>query len=737
MKTDFHFKLISRVIVLAILVIVVFAMQRSVDTVAEDTPVGPTEIAGWAWSPITGWVSLNCLNDFDGDQILENFCGLPYYAYNLAIEYTVPDDPHITGCAWSGNNAGGAGKPLGWICFSDPPAGGTGALPDGVPTSSSYINALEPNTAISYASILAFQAVDLEATKIGFPIAGADISGGIDSDNPINGCFNCFTEKTYGCLLSADSCDACLGGDDSCDDQDACPDQADPPLVNLCIVKSTEDHCDNCLDYDYYNGRCSVTTTISCQNSDDCPDYATGEICEQIKSCLDAFGEIVDCTDDTDDCDVPLECIERDIGEFKSVIGGYACHQCEIQDFDNTVEMSSYDTNINSCNACDIAHNTPGVMFDNQNGYVGSDEQLPPDPADCYLTQDDMQAEDFCHRAHLGGWGWNAWDDGGVVHGLGWFQFSPRITTSSKPYFSVERGSIYSLGNIFSRYSPPFGRANAAYLIESSGAITNFVSFSTLYDDYQGELEYRPDIDFLNQNTGADENRKYDNALGSLDAEAFTVDYDGTGRNKFGSTIVNNADLTFELAVANGLQGKVFTTPGDYDLSGDIAIKKGNNTNGSGIVVINGDLTILDGASVTYDSLGIINFLSEIPSLVWVVKGDVVIEGGVEEIVGTFIVLRADGSICDPYIVSEDDITIPPRNSCGRFDTCDQDLDCGDQLKVTGNVLAKQFDMGRDFRNPDKEASELFQNDGRLQANPPPGLTDFSKVIPRFTDNPY
>ena len=33
----------------------------------------------------------------------------------------------------------------------------------------------------------------------------------------------------------------------------------------------------------------------------------------------------------------------------------------------------------------------------------------------------------------------------------------------------------------------------------------------------------------------------------------------------------------------------------------------------------------------------------------------------------------------------------------------------------------------------ERKPAELFINDGRLQANPPLGFTDFSKVIPRFT----
>jgi hypothetical protein len=744
MKTDFHFKIISRVVVLAILVLVIFAMQRSVNTVAEDTPIGPTEIGGWAWSQVTGWVSLNCMADWDGDKVLENACvnsgpgdDVPY---NLAIEDTNPDNPHITGCAWSGNTGPGGGTPLGWICFSDPPAAGTDALPDGVPTSSSYINALDNNIDNSYAAIIAFQGVAEDSYKIGFPISG-DVAGTIDENNPINGCFNCFTEKTYLCEIGNGSCTACPGGEDSC--YTDCPQQGDPLADDLCVVKIREDKCDNCLDYDYYDGRCEDGggggSHDSCQNDDDC----TAETCEPAFWCPNAIGTIIDCTEDDSACDDPVDCVEHAIGELKNVKGGYACSDCDIADFDNRIAMSSYDFNPNNCNLCNAAFSTPGVMFDNQNGYIGSCEQLGDQipicggiTPNCDLSVPTTTDPNFCHRAQLGGWAWNAWDNGEPVNpGLGWFQFSPRITTTSKPYFSVERGSIYSLGNIFSRYAPPYGRANASYLIESGGAITNFVSSSTLAGNYQGELDFRPGIDFLTLNVGT--NEKYDNALGNIDLKGLTDIYRTEGGiddyNKYNSKIETVEGNFFN---ASPLLGKVLHISGDFTPTVS-TINSGNaGTNGSGIVVVEGDLILNN--NISYDG-DIVDFLVEIPSIVWIVKGDIIIDGDVDSLAGTFIALGDPAAAdCPPYPVDYPDVPLPPSNSCGRIDTCTDDLDCNNKLIVYGNVLAKQFDMGRTWSNTSlRDASEIFQNDGRLQANPPAGLVDFSKVVPRFTDSPY
>ena len=120
--------------------------------------------------------------------------------------------------------------------------------------------------------------------------------------------------------------------------------------------------------------------------------------------------------------------------------------------------------------------------------------------------------------------------------------------------------------------------------------------------------------------------------------------------------------------------------------------------------------------NITYQP-DVINTLQSIPSIVWIVEGDVNIADNVTSIVGTYIVL-GDGS-----------------TGSGQFNT---GLSSTNSLIVYGSVLAKKFNLQRayyDPNNPDIPA-EQFVNDGRLQANPPPGLLDFSKAMPRFNMNP-
>jgi len=99
---------------------------------------GPQDnVYGWAWAGAPqavppeklglGWISFNCLNDYDGDGTKEDHCtgvnpetGLGYVNYGVNIE---PSTGFFEGFAWSEN--------IGWIWFAptDTPPGETGPKP--------------------------------------------------------------------------------------------------------------------------------------------------------------------------------------------------------------------------------------------------------------------------------------------------------------------------------------------------------------------------------------------------------------------------------------------------------------------------------------------------------------------------------------------------------------------------------------------------------------------------------
>lgn len=736
MKFNQHFHLYSRLMVVGLLALAVFALQRSVDTRAEVTP-DFAEIDGWAWNPDAGWLSLNCLNDFDGDHILDNSC-LGGIDYKLTlVNDDAPDQDFVRGCAWAGSKVGASTASLGWICFSDPcpvgdPSCVTYALDDGVPIDPDYINALRHDPTVPtldyYASILSLTSTPAgwDAYKLGFPIQTPTTT----PTGPIKGCVNCYTEYTYGCDITGAACN-CDNGVSSCTHDD-CDPVGDPLQNQLCVVTSTAEKCDNCLQYDYYQGRCDLEPSVSCLNDDDC----SAGICEPISTCSENID--LDCTDNANNCDDPANCTARPIDTLKRTTGGFSCSACTVNDFGNDIDINTYGWNNNICNSCATGFYTPGVIFENNNGYVGTQEQ--EDACTEYGgigVGDNMEADDFCERVHLGGWAWNAWNTGppdNLNMGLGWWHFSPRITTTTKPYFSVERGSIYSGSYIFGRYAPPSGRYNASYLIESGGTITNIVSQITQDDpDNQGEIGNRPwTIDFLSP-VGT----HYANALGFVDylglITTFYIDdsdpMNPKNINKYGSEIfafdpddsedpdgfIDQIDEEDE-----ALTGRVFYAHDDENnpliINDALEIKIGSVAGrGSGIIIVDGDLEI--NSNITYES-GAVSNLQDIPSLVWVVKGDVVIHPTVTRLAGTFIVL-GDGGNC-----------ATPDAGCGQFFSGNGNT----QLEIYGNVLARRFNLERTWYDTSLEPAELFINDGRLQANPPLGLTDFSRAIPRFSE---
>lgn len=728
MKSDFHFHFYSRIVIMAVLAVSVVFIQKSVRSDAQIESY-PYDVSGWAWAASAGWLSLNCYNDFTTPGEYENRCSPTNYGLD------VDGLGKVTGCAWAGNALNNGGNPLGWVCFSDP------LLAQGpsfaVATSSTYLNALDPGT---FASILnqenwkcagginvglsclkANEAIncplstcvftDNGSWQLGFPIsssANLDIDApniGLPTETPpdngkdINGCFNCYEEYSYACSVSGNPCTSDI----------ECPTIGTPPneQTQTCsVVTSIDYNCDNCLEYFYYLGKCGnggVGSGTSCKNDDTC---VSPEVCEAISTCYLNIEQ--DCTNNPTSCTGgAINCVPREIGSLKKLIGAYNCSQCNIESYDNICGINAYQGNINSCAMCENTFYTPGVMLDNKHYNLAAGE-----------------------TANLCGWAWNAWEDTsapGITYGLGWFQFGPRVVTTTRPYLSVEGGNIYSKGDITGRYLPPFGHYNASYLIESSGSITNFISSSTLTGIYQGEFAYRPNINFFQFDAG---NFKYNNALGDIDYVGLIVDFSGgSDINKYGSKI--NRIASGNMSISGPLGGEVYyyMTPLNIPVGADLEIPAGTALvpNASGIIVVEGDLTI--DKNIVYETGSNYSNLKNIPSLVWIVRGDLLIGPAVTDLAGTFIVL-GDGnpSTCNPVVAT-----------CGQINTCNTTLpaECKDNpLIISGNVLARYFNLGRTYINPStKEPSEKFINDGHIQANPPPGLEDFSNVIPRFSEN--
>lgn len=712
MKADFHLHFYTRIFfAVAVGAMALFLWQKSIQTEALLHP--ELYIRGWAWSPIAGWISLNCNNDFNFDGILENHCSdnPPYSNYGLYLTQAGAANT-IQGCAWAGQPVDGvsASSALGWICFSDPPPDGPGV---DVYLTYNFINPSDPTR--PWPSIEKLDEPPMAAyydeliTGLGYSIP----NDGSDPDypqpgDPLDGCFNCRVENIYAC---GNSPQVLYPRDPTC--AGTCQEGYS------CILVDQENYCDNCIEYQYYPGICS-------HNGADCridADCGAGNTCENLSTCSNKVWQrctdISDCgslagycliesnhaCNDDGDCDayegdscVPNVCQERVIGALHRAIGGFNCRACTIDNFDNTCDLNSYGYNRNRCEDCVLVSSNPSVSVDSQYG------------------QDD--------EARLCGWGYN--------EEMGWFWFSPRVASSTKPYISVEGGGIYARESIYSPYAPPLGRYNASYLIESGGHITNFISSSTLSGLYYGELKNRPLVDFFSPSGG-----KYRNILGAIDYTGLITPY-ANDRNKYGSEVLifdDSSELSALAAFINDLtvlDGKVFYVPTaapglGYATIGsvgvDITLDNEEGGLASGVIIVNTNLIL--NTNVRYDDTGAdISNLKEINSLVWIVRGDLIVDSAVTNLAGTFIILGT-GSSCDGP---------SPVEGCGRFISCDPARGaCNRQLVVDGSVLARRFELTRDYYDNEAPA-ELFINNGRLRANPPPGLSDFGQLLPRFLE---
>jgi hypothetical protein len=186
--------------------------------------------------------------------------------------------------------------------------------------------------------------------------------------------------------------------------------------------------------------------------------------------------------------------------------------------------------------------------------------------------------------------------------------------------------------------------------------------------------------------------------------------------------------------LAAGIGGRVLYYPSSVAVNSAVKVAEGHNgVSGAGIVYVDGNLTINN--DITYATTTV-NRLKYIPSLVWIVRGDVNIDPTVKNLAGTFIVIGDGSPHTCPAIVSANNP--PASQGCGRFSTGnDSGILAGPQgLIVSGHVLARQFLFQRSYNAADNKnkakPSETFIADGRLQANPPDGLADLSRTLPKF-----
>jgi hypothetical protein len=290
-------------------------------------------------------------------------------------------------------------------------------------------------------------------------------------------------------------------------------------------------------------------------------------------------------------------------------------------------------------------------------------------------------------------------------------------------------GDIYSggdLGSSSTNKAPGFpggfdtttNLCNATYRLVAAGTSTNFCTSATVYGT--------ADSPFVKENatlypmpTAANE---YTTQIGSLDLEGLTLvakTVGGKKFNKYGNEVVETGEVaTLNLSEVLGveecgkpckvrLDGKVYHVRGSLNIDKDFLFLARDpddpKATSSGTIIADDYITV--ESNLDYEVSNEIAKPSQLPSVAFIAGLDIKFPCHVSSVKGVF------------YSKSAIDILSNPP--------CDQ------QLNISGVMVAPVFNIQRSYagNSGNLEPAVRIVNDGRLQVNPPPGLTSLADGI--------
>jgi len=324
----------------------------------------------------------------------------------------------------------------------------------------------------------------------------------------------------------------------------------------------------------------------------------------------------------------------------------------------------------------------------------------------------------------LAGWAWNGNNDVASTTGAGWINFSvlgaPGIVY---PWLETQFGSVYGQSNIKQRSS--VSGVNATYCIFAQD-VYNFSSKNC------SAVVKNVGISYLSDGASS---QVYKNALGKIDVAGLTAVHNHTtigsityNYNKYGQQIINGAPNFLQ-----PLDNKVYVVNGDLVINeNNVIINGASGEKGNGLIIVKGNLEIKK--NVTYGSSAL-SSLGELASVAWVVKGDVIIDPDVEKVAGAFILLGNGTASC--LYENGASCGVSLTDEYPRFQQIGHGIffsgDSNKPLTIVGLIMAKSFGFYRTYSNI-KQGSERIIYDGRLIANPPPGLKGLAEGLPVIRD---
>lgn len=306
-----------------------------------------------------------------------------------------------------------------------------------------------------------------------------------------------------------------------------------------------------------------------------------------------------------------------------------------------------------------------------------------------------------------------------------------------KPWVETKYGDIYSRGDITGDIITT--RDVATFLIRSERTIgTAWASACSVEGSTPaGMSDCKETVLSADAISFPDKSNKYTiSSLGSLDflnkpinaSPSFGYQDFNTVlndlRNRYGA---HRVVLASSFTNSTPLGGKIFYNNGVATVSTLFSISSGNTLtftqgaagiNGSGLIIINGNLAIDRNIAYGPSSSGVGISLTNIPSVTWIVLGDISINDAVTNIEGAYIALGKPGVTSG---AGSGIINTGTKSSTGGL----KDV----KLTVNGLLFARKFEFVRNLASQ-TEGAEVIIYDGRLQANPPPGLEDFIKNLP-------
>lgn len=304
------------------------------------------------------------------------------------------------------------------------------------------------------------------------------------------------------------------------------------------------------------------------------------------------------------------------------------------------------------------------------------------------------------------GWSWNGGDDlgfgSGPDRGIGWVSWLGNGYGASAiaRWFETLYGDIYSGHDMDATFSPPAGRYSATYLLQANGAIDPATITSPGGTGVPYRSEYFGVVALPRQSNS------YRGTLGVLDRTGILNGYYGAVVTHSGD---NNSSGTLGASII--LDGKIHYFTGNLTIDNDLTFNKGTGAQkGSGTIVVDGNLIV--NANTSYQSGAVASRINNLPSVGWLVKGNIIISPVVSSMAGVFYSEGAGGIA---------------TGATGNPQT-------EKPLTVSGMFIARSILLQRLYVAADNTPAEQITFDGRAAINPPPGFVDMIKGLPTLRE---